>query len=143
MTKVFDAEGRVLKAGGVVVNDRGQILLYRNEDRGFSFPKGHLDPGDTIESAAIREVKEETGIKAEIIKALPKISYKNSNNGEDIIINMFLMTPVEGELSLEEDGDELLWADFDDAVEKLKPNDSHLYRDFSKYLSGIKGELNA
>ncbi len=142
MTKVYDAERRVLKAGGVVINEKGQILIYKNEDRGFSFPKGHLDPGDTVESAALREVEEETGLKAVIVKQLPEITYKNSNNDENIIINMFLMKPVAGDLSVEEEGDELLWTDFDDAIEKLKPNDKHSYRDFSKYLNDIRDEIN-
>ena len=49
-------------AGGVVQNDEGKILLiYR---KGFwDLPKGKIEQGESIEEAAIREVKEETGVK--------------------------------------------------------------------------------
>jgi 8-oxo-dGTP pyrophosphatase MutT (NUDIX family) len=57
-------------AGGVVENEKGEILMiYR---RGFwDLPKGKIDPGETREEAAVREVSEECGIpKPEIVRAL-------------------------------------------------------------------------
>jgi 8-oxo-dGTP pyrophosphatase MutT (NUDIX family) len=52
----------VVAAGGVVSNALGQILfIYR---RGcWDLPKGKLDPGETLEACAIREVQEETGLQ--------------------------------------------------------------------------------
>ena len=51
----------LIAAGGVVVNPNNEILwIFR---RGFwDLPKGKLDPNETIEACAIREVMEETGI---------------------------------------------------------------------------------
>jgi 8-oxo-dGTP pyrophosphatase MutT (NUDIX family) len=51
----------LIAAGGVVVNPNKEILwIFR---RGFwDLPKGKLDPNETIEACAIREVMEETGI---------------------------------------------------------------------------------
>lgn len=55
-------------AGGVVVDDRGRLLaLERHVPRDggimheIRLPKGHLDPGETPEQAAVREVREESG----------------------------------------------------------------------------------
>lgn len=51
----------IIAAGGIVVNPNNEILwIFR---RGFwDLPKGKLDPNETIEACAIREVMEETGI---------------------------------------------------------------------------------
>ena len=52
----------IIAAGGLVVNDRGEILMIFR--RGFwDLPKGKLETGESLESCAIREVEEETGLK--------------------------------------------------------------------------------
>jgi len=53
---------QIIAAGGLVTNPQGEILwIYR---RGFwDFPKGKLDEGETIQTCAVREVQEETGLK--------------------------------------------------------------------------------
>jgi len=53
---------QIIAAGGLVTNPEGQILwIFR---RGFwDLPKGKLDEGETIQTCAVREVEEETGIK--------------------------------------------------------------------------------
>jgi 8-oxo-dGTP diphosphatase len=67
--------------GGVVINQQGRILL--REPKGhfdnyvWTFPKGRPDkkqkPGETPEETALREVREESGIKAEIRERLPGV----------------------------------------------------------------------
>jgi 8-oxo-dGTP pyrophosphatase MutT (NUDIX family) len=52
-------------AGGVVVrvdNGRAFFLLIRDSYKNWGFPKGHLEPGETPDAAALREVNEETGL---------------------------------------------------------------------------------
>ncbi|MEA3335891.1 MAG: NUDIX domain-containing protein [Chloroflexota bacterium] len=55
---------RYRSAGGVVIDDHGRVLLIERhiDDRHeVRLPKGHVDPGETVEGAALREVCEETG----------------------------------------------------------------------------------
>lgn len=60
---------RVEAAGGIVVDDRGdRLMIYRNGR--WDLPKGHLEPGETIEACAVREVCEETGVAAAIRRHL-------------------------------------------------------------------------
>ena len=70
----------VLGAGGVVFNANSEVLLIRYPESrggGWSFPKGHIDPGETPEIAAVREVLEEGGVNAEIVGSLERTRYIN------------------------------------------------------------------
>ena len=60
----------VRAAGGIVRNGEGQILMIFRRGL-WDFPKGKAEAGETIEETAVREVLEETGIKARITKAEP------------------------------------------------------------------------
>jgi 8-oxo-dGTP pyrophosphatase MutT (NUDIX family) len=51
-----------ITAGGVVVNQDGKILLVQNGRLAWSFPKGGVDEGESMQKAAFREIYEETGI---------------------------------------------------------------------------------
>ena len=55
---------RVDAAGGVVERDGRVLLVHRPRYDDWTFPKGKLDPGESFEDAALREVEEETGVSA-------------------------------------------------------------------------------
>ena len=64
----------VKAAGGIVTNPKGEsLLIYRNEH--WDLPKGMIEPGETPEIGAIREVEEETGLVSPIIEKLLLTSY--------------------------------------------------------------------
>ena len=52
---------KVKAAGGVVINDKGKVLLIHRRGK-WDLPKGKLDPGEKKKEGAIREVMEETGV---------------------------------------------------------------------------------
>ncbi|HEY2649514.1 MAG TPA: NUDIX domain-containing protein [Puia sp.] len=51
----------ILAAGGLVENEMGEILFMFRRGK-WDLPKGKLDPGETLEECALREVEEETGV---------------------------------------------------------------------------------
>ena len=54
---------------GIVFNEQGQVLLQRRADVGFwELPGGKVDPGETVEQGAVREVFEETNLRVEIVR---------------------------------------------------------------------------
>ncbi len=58
----FNACFKVLEAaGGYVQNDKGELLVFYRRGS-WDMPKGKIDPGETPEQAAVREVQEETGL---------------------------------------------------------------------------------
>ena len=64
--------------GGVVIYRNKVLLLYKNKNGthvGWVLPKGKLEPGETKEEAAAREVWEEGGSKASIVKYLSSTQY--------------------------------------------------------------------
>lgn len=56
-------------AGGVVVNGRGEWLMIRRNNR-WDLPKGHVEAGESFDRCAEREIEEETGVKAAVLRPL-------------------------------------------------------------------------
>ncbi len=91
---VRNEQNEILKAGGVVI-DSGKVLLVTGiQGAIWSFPKGHVEIGETTEEAAIREVREETGYDVEILKRLTDVTYTNKETGDSIRVAMFKMRPI-------------------------------------------------
>jgi 8-oxo-dGTP diphosphatase len=90
-------------AGGVVFkkeNNKVLVLLIRVKKR-WSFPKGNIERNEKKEEAALREVKEETGIEAEIIDYLGDIEYWYYLEGYKIhkFVYYYLMKYKSGEIT--------------------------------------------
>ncbi len=59
-----------LGCSAVLLNpDRTEVLLTRRQDNGqWCLPGGRVDPGESVEEACVREVREETGLKVRVIR---------------------------------------------------------------------------
>ncbi len=66
--------GKWASAGGIVVDARDRVALVRQRDRKkrwrWTLPKGRIDDGESAETAALREVYEESGLVARIVRPL-------------------------------------------------------------------------
>jgi diadenosine hexaphosphate hydrolase (ATP-forming) len=77
-----------VQAGGIIVW-RDRVVLRRTLVGEWVFPKGWIDPGETVEQTAVREVREETGVQAEIISRAGDAAYEA--DGETRQVAYFLM----------------------------------------------------
>ena len=93
---------REISAGGLVYNTKTKkMLLIKDHNGRWAFPKGLIEKGETAEEAAMREVKEETGLrKVEIIKKLGDIKYIYQRDDKKIskAVSFFLMKTIDTDL---------------------------------------------
>jgi 8-oxo-dGTP diphosphatase len=117
-----------LAAGGLVIDRRipapRVLLVHRPRYDDWSFPKGKLEDGETVEEAALREVTEETGLVCRIVRELAVIryDYRTRNKGplKPKSVHYFLMERLSGEIQVPgEEVDLAEWLDFDQAARKL------------------------
>jgi len=83
--------------GGVVIHQGKILLLYKNQTprhSGWVMPKGSLETGETYKQTALREVLEESGVTADIVKFIGKTEYTFCSRRETIYKSVFwyLMT---------------------------------------------------
>ncbi len=118
----------ILAAGGIVIdNSTGTplvLLVHRPGYDDWSFPKGKLDPGETIEQAALREVNEETGLECRIIRELATLRYRyrtrNKGRFRPKAVHYFLMQRVSGDIHVPgEEVDRAEWFAFSEAAGNL------------------------
>ena len=118
----------IVAAGGVVIDKKSAdsplvLLVHRPAYDDWSFPKGKLDSGESIEQAALREVKEETGLDCRVIENLPPVRYSYRNRSGRIrqkIVHYFLMEPTAGRISVNiHEIDEARWHGVSDALDLL------------------------
>lgn len=105
---------RVRAAGGVVVRDGEEgpelALVHRPEYDDWSLPKGKLDPDESFEDGALREVEEETGLTCELGEELSPVRYRD-RKGRKKLVRYWQMRPLAGEFEVNDEVDELRWLD--------------------------------
>ena len=98
-------------AGGCIFNENGEVLLQRRGDSNkWGFPGGTIELGETPQMAAIREVKEETGLEVEVNNLIGiytdcDLEYPNGDRAQSICI-VFELKVIGGELFC--DGEETM-----------------------------------
>lgn len=116
---------KVISAGGVLVrsyNGKKQLIqIIFKHTSGITFPKGHVENGESFEQAALREVLEETGILGlKIVRKMGVITRKSTEIDGTVVmkdIHLFLMTGDNLEKQTKNDED-WNWFDIEDALEK-------------------------
>lgn len=106
----------VQAGGGVVVRDGPLVaVVHRGRYDDWTLPKGKVEPGETAEEAAIREVVEETGIRCELGRYLGESRYIGPD-GKPKVVHYWVLRPVEiPPFEPNEEVDEVRWLAPDEA----------------------------
>ncbi len=120
----------VVAAGALLERDASEgrtvLVVHRPRYDDWSFPKGKLDPGETIEECARREVLEETGLVAELGERLSDIEYVD-RKGRPKIVHWWRATVVSGTFEPNDEVDEVRWLTPNEARALLSyPRDADL-----------------
>ena len=105
---------------GIIVFDNDKVLLIKHKGGHTSFPKGHVEKGETFKATARRETKEETGIDAEIKGNICFINTYVPKEGYIKDVLFFIGEKTGGELKPQLE--EVSFCDFftkEEALEKL------------------------
>jgi 8-oxo-dGTP diphosphatase len=117
------AEPIVRAAGGAVWRRAGNgdlevVLVHRARYDDWSLPKGKVDPGETDEQAALREVQEESSIEARLGPELMTTTYLD-RSGKQKQVRYWAMTPAGGEAAGAHEVDEAAWVPLAEARFRL------------------------
>ena len=129
----MDFEAAEIRAAGGLVWRRGAggievAVVHRPRRDDWSLPKGKLDPGESWEDAALREVHEEIGLTCRLGRELPPVSYRDQK-GREKVVRYWLMEPGDGEFAPNDEVDELRWLIPEAAAGLLSyPHDRELVR---------------
>lgn len=112
----------VQAAGGLVVRRRGGhlqlVVVHRPVHQDWSFPKGKLEPGETLDDAALREVEEETGMACELLRFIGHTEYVD-RKGRPKTVAYWIMAATGGSFAPNEEVDLLRWMHLDEAAHLL------------------------
>jgi 8-oxo-dGTP diphosphatase len=119
-----DGVPEILAAGGVVWRrgDDGRrefAVIYRPKYDDWTLPKGKLDPGETFEEAALREVEEETGLRCRLLRRLGDTHYRDRHDRPKLV-QWWEMEVEGGEFAPNDEVSELEWLSPEEARRRLK-----------------------
>ncbi|PIY61967.1 hypothetical protein COY93_04460 [Candidatus Uhrbacteria bacterium CG_4_10_14_0_8_um_filter_58_22] len=129
----------VRKAGAVVLSKSDPslvALIFRAGHGDWSFPKGHVEEGETSVRAMAREVAEETGLSVHSVGVpLPAMEYDHPS-GSHVILDMFLaQSEDDTALRTEFNGDRVVWVDYAEVADRLS------HENVRQYYSGVQARI--
>lgn len=125
--------------------DSFEILVLKHRLGGhWSFPKGHVEPGETEAQTALREVFEETGLTISLAKTFREmVSYSPRPDVDKDVVYFLGFTEDSNTILQEEEVSEIFWVGLDRAMDYLTYyNDKQLLRSAKRYLQDNAGIFN-
>jgi 8-oxo-dGTP pyrophosphatase MutT (NUDIX family) len=125
---VTAAPARTAVAAGGVVYRRGAegieiVMVSRRDPALLALPKGKVDPGESVEETAVREVREETGLQTRILEPLGEVYYwfpDTDGTRIDKVVHYYLMAPEGGSFDLHDhEFDDVGWFHIGEAERRM------------------------
>lgn len=119
------------------INEDFRYLLIKNRrSSNWSFPKGHIEIGETAEETAKREVLEETGLHISIIPGFQSKSEYSIQNRIQKTVQIFVATTKDTQTKIQpEEIEDYIWLTYDNALKNLKfENDKAILKDARDFL---------
>ena len=104
-----------VSVAAMVHDGKGKILLVNSPWRGWEYPGGLIEPGETFEEALRREIREESGVEVEIERFVGICK----NLEKDIVNIDFVCRYVSGELTTSDESTEVVWVTPEEAVKMI------------------------
>lgn len=104
-----------VSVAALVTNEKNEILLVNSPWRGWEYPGGLIEPGETFEEALHREIREEAGVEVEILGFVGICK----NVGMDIVNIDFKCRYTGGELTTSEESTQVGWFTAEQAFEMI------------------------
>jgi uracil-DNA glycosylase len=122
-----------VSSGAAIVDRRGRVFLLHIARGRWCLPKGGIEAGETLERAAIRETREETGLHVRLDGRLTTIRYSfrvpSDRSTVRKRVTYFLAKPIGGKVRLEPGFDRYLWATKPQALRLVRyANDREVLR---------------
>ena len=135
----------IAAVGGLVVNRANELLLVKNPRKGWEYPGGIVEPGETLPQGLIREIREESGGEAEVINIVGIYSNTQKKKGYNgvkeipTIMNVdFLCRYLSGELTTSEESTDVRWSSRAEALDAVNPRQRFRFLQALKALDGGK-----
>jgi 8-oxo-dGTP pyrophosphatase MutT (NUDIX family) len=135
---------RQRSAGGLVARGDEVLLIATGGGRRWQLPKGHVEPGESLADAAVREVREETGVTGRIVATLPAIDYTFvEKDGRRVRkhVDYFLLEYVEGDAADHDPAevDAARWFAWPEALRRLTHVNERRVAERARELAGTTG----
>lgn len=129
----MNGNGEVRAAGGVAwrsgANGLEVLLVHRGHYDDWTIPKGKVDPGESDEECAVREVEEETGLRCRLGRELPSIHWIDRLARPKVARYWLLASEPGSEARPQNEIDAVEWLPIADAIERLSyPRDAEVLR---------------
>ncbi len=128
-------------AGGIVLDDKNRVLIIKTKNLKnqivYTFPKGHIEKGESSKQAALREVKEETGVEAEVVQKIKDVEYWFYHDKIKVHkkVSWYFMRPIKIDSNKNIEVEEIFWYDIKEVEKILSYNsDKELVNDLIKML---------
>jgi 8-oxo-dGTP diphosphatase len=94
------------------------LLVHRPRYEDWTFPKGKVEPGESDEDAALREVEEETSLRCELGEELAATTYRDPK-ARTKTVRYWAMRPLGDDAAPKHEVDEVMWLRAEDAADRL------------------------